>query len=71
MQVGRNNDDCFVTIEDDGQGFDTSQPAPGGHFGLRIMQARAKHIGGRVEIQSMPGRGTRVTLIWTLDAGAH
>jgi two-component system nitrate/nitrite sensor histidine kinase NarX len=71
VQVGRNNDDCFVTIEDDGQGFDTSQPAPGGHFGLRIMQARAKHIGGRVEIQSMPGHGTRVTLVWTLDAGAH
>jgi two-component system, NarL family, nitrate/nitrite sensor histidine kinase NarX len=71
VQVGRNNGDYFVTIEDDGQGFDTSQPAPGGHFGLRIMQARAKHIGGRVEIQSMPGRGTRVTLVWTLDAGAH
>ena len=71
VQVGRNNADYFVTVEDDGQGFDASQPAPGGHFGLRIMQARAKHIGGTVEIQSMPGRGTRVTLVWTLDAGAH
>jgi signal transduction histidine kinase len=71
VQVGRNNGDYFVTIEDDGLGFDASQPAPGGHFGLRIMQARAKHIGGRVEIQSMPGRGTRVTLAWTLDTGAH
>ena len=71
VQVGRNNADYFVTVEDDGQGFDISQPAPGGHFGLRIMQARAKHIGGTVEIQSMPGRGTRVTLVWTLDAGAH
>jgi signal transduction histidine kinase len=71
VQVGRNNGDYFVIIEDDGQGFDTSQPAPGGHFGLRIMQARAKHIGGRVEIQSMTGRGTRVTLVWTLDAGDH
>jgi nitrate/nitrite-specific signal transduction histidine kinase len=70
VQVGRNNGDCFVTVEDNGQGFDASQPLPGGHFGLRIMQARAKHIGGRVEIQSMPGRGTRVTLIWTSDAGA-
>lgn len=69
VQVGRNNGDYFVIIEDDGQGFDTSQPAPGGHFGLRIMQARAKHIGGRVEIHSAPRRGTRVTLLWSADGG--
>jgi two-component system nitrate/nitrite sensor histidine kinase NarX len=64
VQVGRNDGNCFVTVEDDGRGFDVSQPAPGGHFGLRIMQARAQHIGGRVEIQSQPGRGTRVTVLW-------
>jgi len=69
VQVGRNNGDYFVIIEDDGQGFDTSQPAPSGHFGLRIMQARAKHIGGRVEIHSAPGRGTRVTLLWSAESG--
>jgi two-component system nitrate/nitrite sensor histidine kinase NarX len=65
VQVGRNDGSYFVTIEDNGKGFDTSQPAPGGHFGLQIMQARAKHIGGRVELQSEIGRGTRVTLIWS------
>jgi two-component system nitrate/nitrite sensor histidine kinase NarX len=69
VQVGRNNGDYFVIIEDDGQGFDTSQSAPGGHFGLRIMQARARHIGGRVEIHSAPGGGTRVTLLWSAESG--
>lgn len=69
VRAGQNNGEYFVKIEDDGQGFDTSQPAAGGHFGLRIMRARAKHIGGRLEIQSAPGRGTCVTLIWNLEAG--
>ena len=69
VQAGQNGGEYFVKIEDDGQGFDTSQPAAGGHFGLRIMRARAKHIGGRLEIQSAPGRGTCVTLIWNLEAG--
>ena len=67
VQVGRNNENYFVTIEDDGKGFDTSQPAPGGHFGLQIMQARAKHIGGEISIQSAPGSGTRVTLTWQME----
>lgn len=69
VQAGQNDGEYFVKIEDDGQGFEPSQPAADGHFGLRIMRARAKHIGGRLEIQSAPGRGTCVTLIWNLEAG--
>lgn len=64
VQVEQQDGNYFVMIEDDGQGFDTSQPASGGHFGLQIMQARAKHIGGEISIQSTPGSGTRITLMW-------
>lgn len=67
VEVGQNDGRYFVTIEDDGNGFDTSQPAPSGHFGLQIMQARAKHIGGEISIQSTPGSGTRVTLTWSVE----
>ena len=65
-RLGQKNGHYFIAIEDDGKGFDTSQPEPSGHFGLQIMQARAAHIGGRAEIESMPGRGTRVTLMWSV-----
>lgn len=67
VQVGRSNENYFVTVEDDGIGFDTTQPAPGGHFGLQIMQARAKHIGGEIEVQSTPESGTRITLKWAVE----
>ena len=69
VHVGRTKGEYFVTVEDDGTGFDASRPAPGGHFGLQVMQARAKHIGGRVELWSEVGRGTRVTLIWPVETG--
>lgn len=70
VRVGQREGTYFVSIEDDGVGFDISQPAPGGHFGLQIMQARAKHIGGRIELQSTPGCGTRLTLIWSMETEA-
>ncbi|MBI3165865.1 MAG: type IV pili methyl-accepting chemotaxis transducer N-terminal domain-containing protein [Chloroflexi bacterium] len=69
VRLGR--DDChyFIAVEDDGRGFDLSQPEPNGHFGLKIMQARAAHIGGNVAIESAQGHGTRVTLSWAVEMG--
>jgi signal transduction histidine kinase len=61
-----------VTVEDDGQGFDPDLAATqeGEHFGLSIMRARAARVGGRMEIDSVPGRGTRVILTWPRQDGA-
>lgn len=57
-----------IAVEDDGRGFDPEATArqAKGHFGLRIMRARAARIGGQVAIQSAPGEGTRVVLTWPL-----
>ncbi|MGC9336296.1 MAG: GAF domain-containing protein, partial [Anaerolineae bacterium] len=62
--------EATITVADDGRGFDPATAADhGDHFGLRIMRARAARIGGRVEIASAPGRGTRVTLSWPPAGG--
>jgi len=66
VRMGQLNDQYFVSVEDDGKGFDVSQPEPNGHFGLKVMQARASHIGGTVEIESTKGSGTKVTLKWPM-----
>jgi len=59
-----------IEISDDGCGFDVAaRSAAEGHFGIRGMQERARRIGGRVEIDSTPAAGTRVTL--TLPASPH
>jgi len=46
-------------ISDDGQGFSTITN-PGNGLGLRAMKYRADLIGGRLEIHSKPGEGTRI-----------
>ena len=49
-------------VEDDGVGFDPEKVARADlpRFGLTIMRERAESAGGRLEIESRPGRGTRV-----------
>lgn len=51
-----------VTIEDDGRGFDPATLASPDrlHFGLQTMRERAEGLGGKLEIDTTPGRGTRV-----------
>lgn len=51
-----------LAVEDDGRGFDMAERlASPDSLGLAGMQERAGYLGGRLEIRSEPGRGTRVT----------
>jgi PAS domain S-box-containing protein len=51
-----------LTIEDDGRGFDVKalEIASRGPLGIDIMKERAVDVGGRLRIESSPGRGTQV-----------
>jgi signal transduction histidine kinase/ligand-binding sensor domain-containing protein len=53
----------ILTVADDGRGFDPNESfVGGGHFGLQGMRERAAQIGARLQIESHPGRGTKVLL---------
>jgi signal transduction histidine kinase len=73
ISVGRVGDQIRILVGDDGVGFDVSQAdqlAPTGGFGLFSIQEGLGHIGGRLEIDSAPGKGTRALLIAPLaEAG--
>lgn len=65
-----------LEVQDNGCGFDVGQLSKGGgQLGLRSMCQRATAIGGKLTIQSQPGKGTAVVCIVPLatrrlDAGA-
>ncbi len=53
-----------IEIGDDGRGFEVgaTTSAPETHFGLIGMRERVTLLGGRLQIVSAPGQGTRVVL---------
>ena len=60
-------DGVTLEITDDGRGFDPARVAPG-HMGLGIMQERASAVGGRLNVDSQVGEGTRVRFEWRRPA---
>jgi signal transduction histidine kinase len=56
-------DRVLLEISDDGRGFDARKANTTLGHGLSNMQARARKVGGDVEITSAPGQGTTV-LAW-------
>lgn len=54
--------DVTLRVADDGRGFDTSRVSGGG-FGLQSMRERLVRLGGRITVDSAPGKGTRVTAV--------
>jgi ligand-binding sensor domain-containing protein/signal transduction histidine kinase len=58
-----------IEVQDDGKGFDTLGQSRGN--GLGNMRRRAQAMGGHVDIDSAPGRGTTVKLLLHLTAAHH
>ena len=59
------NGEYVMSVQDDGIGFDRveatlDKPKPG--LGMVTMRERAQAVGGRFEVQALPGRGTRLTV---------
>jgi NarL family two-component system sensor histidine kinase LiaS len=52
-------DTITLRVADDGRGFDPTRN-PGGGFGLQSMRERLVRLGGHVNVESVPGKGTRV-----------
>jgi signal transduction histidine kinase len=54
----------LFSVQDNGCGFDPDDH-PGimqGHFGLQGIRERVMRFGGKIEIASAPGKGTKVTI---------
>jgi len=61
ITLGLSNGGVWIEIRDDGSGF-TPGSVSGG-FGLNAMRGRVEESGGSVQVESAPGRGTRVQVL--------
>jgi PAS domain S-box-containing protein len=59
-------DTARIVVRDDGKGFDPRalrrRDAKDTTFGLFSIQQRLAHLGGSMEVEGAPGKGTRITL---------
>jgi signal transduction histidine kinase len=66
IETGQGDGLLRLLIRDDGIGFDVEETlrraASGSHLGLLGMKERADILGGRLEIHSTPGQGTRISV---------
>jgi signal transduction histidine kinase len=60
VSLERMENQISLLVEDNGKGFDVQQKAYG--FGLENLSFRVKTLGGALDIRSMPGAGTSVTV---------
>ncbi|NDJ85084.1 MAG: GAF domain-containing sensor histidine kinase [Chloroflexi bacterium] len=67
LRLYRRGPYCFVEVEDDGKGFDVKQIVnenyhKRGSLGMVNMRERAELVNGELNLQSEPGKGTKITI---------
>jgi signal transduction histidine kinase len=74
IEVSQSENALELVVRDDGVGFDVAktleQAAQRGHLGLLGMKERVQILRGSLEVESAPGRGTRIRVALPL-AGAN
>jgi len=51
-----------LSVEDNGKGFDTELIGKESSLGLKLIKERVEMLGGKFEIDSAPGKGTRIVI---------
>ena len=61
IELRKNGDGVLLRVADNGRGFDAAAAAHSG-LGLSSMEERSRILGGRLQVESAPGRGTVIVV---------
>ena len=68
LSLACKNERIELVVSDDGCGFDPVLVEPD-HLGISIMRERATQIGAMFKLESKPGLGTQVRIVWQQNGG--
>jgi two-component system sensor histidine kinase DegS len=61
VQLDMGDTNVRVVVEDNGKGFDPTLLEERGLMGIKVIKERAEKLGGFLDVDSGPGKGTRIT----------
>jgi signal transduction histidine kinase len=70
VRLRKSNEKLFLTVCDEGKGFDAKEMSNNLGLGIGSMQGGARLLGGEFEIHSERGKGTRIEVWVPLPSGA-
>ena len=62
VQLTYHDEKITLAVEDDGKGFDTTELLSKNGAGISNIQHRVNYFKGMIDIDSMPGKGTSITI---------
>jgi two-component system, NarL family, sensor kinase len=62
VQISKSDGTVSITVEDDGKGFDPAQLKSSKGIGYTNMQHRVDFLGGKLDVKSVPEKGTSVLI---------
>jgi ligand-binding sensor domain-containing protein/signal transduction histidine kinase len=60
LQVSLKDSELYISLSDNGEGFDMNSGNRPNHYGLKIMSDRATAVGATLNILSAPGNGCKI-----------
>lgn len=67
LQCTQASEDFFITIEDNGKGFDAKSVALKKGMGMGNIRNRVGYLGGTLDVESQPGEGTTINIELKID----
>lgn len=62
VQISSNQNLFYITVEDNGKGFDLQEARKMKSMGLRNIESRVRMLRGELDFQTAPGKGTSVMI---------
>lgn len=60
IQIQQIENDLYLSVKDDGEGFDMDKSNKG--MGMRVIESRVRDLGGKLEINTIKGQGTKISI---------
>lgn len=71
LKCKKKNNVCYITISDNGNGFNKDNYDREKHFGILYIKERVKLLGGKIKLDSAPEHGTVITICIPLGNGSQ